>query len=275
MARAAKTHELAIAALGGALGMVTLLYMWERGSIEAMAKAVDVSRSDQSRDRRMFEPFWSYKQALGLMAPTDEGPNEPVGPIESDSPYDIFSPYLHNVPATRPPPAPSAPPPTRRASLRPAAPPKQPKTPAPPPPPPASASDFLVPDVSSLVIPAAALTMLTIPLIESGNEGSSNVAMFSSPEASSDPPSSSPQLTGPFHLFFTTGSPTGVAPVVESGGAAGTVISSTPSTLNETANSTTTTVTGLASSTGTTATGLLSSTTSTTTGLVSSVLRHH
>jgi len=50
---------------------------------------------------------------IGLLPPDQQAPNDEVGPIESDSPYDVFSPYLHNVPANRPATSPTAPDPDR------------------------------------------------------------------------------------------------------------------------------------------------------------------
>ena len=97
---------------------------------------------------------------IGLLPPDQQAPNDEVGPIESDSPYDIFSPYLHNVPANRPATAPTAPHPTRTASPGPIAP--KPSTPSDP----VVESDFWVPDVSSLLVPTASLAMLAIPLAE-------------------------------------------------------------------------------------------------------------
>ena len=284
MARSARNYELAIAALAGALAMVTFLFLWERSSIEAAAKAVDATRADRSRMVEWRTPYWP---ALSLLPPDQQGATDEVGPIESDSPYDVFSPYLHNAPASRPATASTAPRPTRTASLRPSVP-KPSKASDP-----VAASDFWVPDVSSLLIPAASVAMLAIPLAELERAKNSNFIVWSPPPIpSADPPG----LGGPFHLFFTTESPTGVAPVAEAGGGGGStsstastltsavssttsgvggLASSTTSSLTGLASSTTSSLTGLTSSTTSAATGLISSTTSTATGLVSSVLRRH
>ena len=278
MARSARNYELAIAALAGALAMVTLLFLWERSSIEAAAKAVETSRADRSGRLARHEPRWSYWPALGLLPPDQQGLDDEIGPIESDSPYDVFSPYLHNVPTSRPATASAAPHPTRTASLTPMAPKpskssKSPET---------TASDFLLPDVSSLLIPAASLAMLAIPLAELERARYGDIMIWSPPLAPSGDPAG---FGGPFHLFFTTDSPTGVAPVAESGGGGGSTastltsvtseVSSTTSNVTGLAASTTSSLTGLAASTTSAATGLVSSTTSTATGLVSSVLRRH
>jgi hypothetical protein len=271
MARSARHYELAIAALGGALAMVTFLFLWERSSIEASAKSVDSARADRSSTARKLEPPWPYQRALGLLPPDERDLDDEVGPVQSDSPYDVFSPYLHNVPANKPPAPSAAPRPTRTASLRPNAP--TPSTP----PPAAAASDFWVPDVGSLLVPAASLAMLAIPLAELERAQHSEVMVWSpAPVPSGDPPG----LSGPFHLFFTTESPTGVTPVAESGG--GGLTSSTTSTVTNAVSSTTSSVMGLASSTTSSLTGLGSSTTtaatnliSSTTSTVSSVLHRH
>jgi hypothetical protein len=280
MARSARSDELAIAALAGALAMGTFLFLWERSSIEAAAKAVDATRAERSRMVEWRTPYWP---ALGLLPPDQQGPIDEVGPSESDSPYDVFSPYLHDAPARRPATASTATRPTRTASLRPSVP-KPSKASDP-----VAASDFWVPDVSSLLIPAASVAMLAIPLAELARAKDSNLVVWSPPPIpSADPPG----LGGPFHLFFTTDSPTGVAPVAEAGG--GGLTPSTASTLTSEVSSTTSGVaglassttssltglassslTGLTSSTTSTATGLISSTTSTATGLVTSVLRRH
>jgi hypothetical protein len=283
MARSARNYELAIAALAGALATVTFLFLWERSSIEAAAKALEATRADRSRPVEWRTSYWP---ALGLLPPDHQGQIDEVGPIESDSPYDVFSPYLHNAPANRPATASTAPRPTRTAAPRPSVP-KPPKASDP-----VAAPDFWVPDVSSLLVPAASVAMLAIPLAELGRAKDSNLIVWSPPPIpSADPPG----LGGPFHLFFTTESPTGVAPVAEAGG--GGVTSSTASTLTSAVSSTTSGVEGLASSTTSSltglassttsslggltssttsaATGLISSTTSSATGLVSSVLRRH
>jgi hypothetical protein len=285
MARSARNYELAIAALAGALAMVTFLFLWERSSIEAAAKAVDATRADRSGGARTVEWRTPYWPALSLLPPDQQGPIDEVGPVESDSPYDVFSPYLHNTPASRPAAASTTPRPTRTASLRPSVP-KPPKTSDP-----VAASDFWVPDVSSLLIPAASVAMLAIPLAEFAKD-SSFIIWSPPPIPSGDPPG----LGGPFHLFFTTDSPTGVAPIAEAGGGGGLTSSSastvtsavsptmagveglessTTSSLTGLGASTTSSLTGLTSSTSSAATGLVSSTTSTATGLVSSVLRRH
>jgi hypothetical protein len=260
-----RNYELAIAALGGALAMVTFLFLWERSAIEAAAK--ETPPADWSGGPRMFEPLWPYQRALGLLPPDQQDLNDEVGPADSDSPYDVISPYLHNVPRPATPSA--APRPTKTASLRPAAP--KPSTP----PTPAAPSDFWVPDVSSLLIPAASLGMLVIPLAALDRADYSQVVVWSpAPAPSGDPPG----IGGPFHLFFTTDSPTGVAPVAESGGGGGLTSSTTSTVTNTVTNavsSTTTGVADLASSTTSATTALISSTTSTATGLVSSVLRRH
>jgi hypothetical protein len=284
MARSARNYELAIAALGGALAMVTFLFLWERSSIEAAAKSVDTTRVDRSGHARMFR--WPYHLALGLLPPDEQYLNDEVGPTEPDSPYDVFSPYLHNVPASGP--ATSAAPPrqTRTASLRPNAPkPSTPPAQSPPPGPSAAAPDFWVPDVASLLIPAASVALLAVPLAELERAKYNQVVVWA-PAPGTSPSADPPGFSGPFHLFFTTDSPTGVAPVAESGGSGGGSSSSTLSTVTDTVSSTTSTVTGLASSTTSSLTGLessttsaatdlVSSTTSTATGLVSSVLRRH
>jgi hypothetical protein len=264
MARTAKNYELVIAALGGALAMVTLLLLWERSSIEAAAKAVDTSRVHRSRGAKMFDPLWPYQPALGLLPPDQQGEDGQVGPSESDSPYDVFSPYLHAVPTSRPAAVSTAPHPAQTAALR-AHPPKSAK-----PSDAAMSSDYWVPDVSGLLVPAAALAMLTIPLAELGSGKNRDGVMIWSPTPSPEPP----ELSGPFHLFFTTESPTGVAPVAESAGG-GVLSSSTLSTVASAVSTTTSSVTGLASSTTSEATSVISSATSTATGLVSSVLRRH
>jgi hypothetical protein len=261
MGRSARNYELAIAALGGALAMVTFLFLWERSAIEAVAKETP---ADWSGGTRMFAPLWPYHQALGLLPPDQQDLNDDVGPAESDSPYDVISPYLHNVPAKSPAAPSAAPRPTKTASLRPDA--RKPSTPSTP----ATASDFWLPDVGSLLIPAS-LGMLVIPLAELDRTQYSQVTVWSpAPAPSGDPPG----IGGPFHLFFTTDSPTGVAPVAESGGGGG-LTSSTTSTVTNAVSSATTSVTDLASSTTSATTALISSTTSTATGLVSSVLRRH
>jgi hypothetical protein len=271
MARSAKNYELAIAALAGALAMMTFLFLWERSSIEAAAKSADAARADRSSRARTIEPLWPYQRALGLLPPDEQDLNDGVGPIESDSPYDVFSPYLHKVPANRPAAPAPAPRPTRSASLQPSAP--KPSAPLPT----AAASDFWVPDVSSLLVPVASLAMLAIPLAEFERAQYSKVTVWSpAPVPSSD----APGLSGPFHLFFTTDSPTGVAPVAETGGAG--LTSSTTSTVTNAVSSTTSSLMGLASSTTSSLTGLESSTTSaatsvisSTTSTVSSILHRH
>jgi hypothetical protein len=281
MARSARNYELAIAALGGALAMVTFLFLWERSSIEAAAKSVDPTRVDGSGRARMFEPRWPYPLALGLLPPNEQYLNDEVGPAEPDSPYDVFSPYLHTVPASGSAMSPAAPRPTRTASLRPSAP--KASAPPAPAPAPAAASDFWVPDLGSLLVPAASVAMLAIPLAELERAKYSQVVVWS-PGPGAAPSADPPGLSGPFHLFFTTDSPTGVAPVAESSGGGGSssttstvtnALSSTTSTATGLASSTTSSLTGLASSTTSAATDLVSSTTSTATGLVSSVLRRH
>ena len=98
MARSARNYELAIAALAGALATVTFLFLWERSSIEAAAKALEATRADRSRPVEWRTSYWP---ALGLLPPDHQGQIDEVGPIESDSPYDVFSPYLHNAPANK------------------------------------------------------------------------------------------------------------------------------------------------------------------------------
>jgi hypothetical protein len=263
MGQSARNYELAIAALGGALAMMTFLFLWERSAIDAAAK--ETPRADWPGDTRMFEPRWPSQRVLGLLPPDQQDLDDDVGPAQSDSPYDVISPYLHNVPAKRPATTSAAPRPTKTASLRPGG--RQPSTP----PTPTAASDFWVPDVSSLLVPAASLGMLAIPLAALDRAQYSEVMVWSpAPAPSGDPPG----FSGPFHLFFTTDSPTGVAPVAESGSGGG-LTSSTTSTVTNAVSSTTSTVTDLASSTTSATTALISSATSTTTGLVSSVLRRH
>jgi hypothetical protein len=269
MVRSARNYELTIAALGGAAAMATFLFLWERSAIEAAAK--ETPRGEGSGGARMFEPLWPYSRALGLLPPDQEDRNDEVGPVESDSPYDVISPYLHNVP--RPVTPSAAPRPPKTASLQAGA----HKSSTPPAPAPASASDFWVPDVSSLLVPAASLGMLVIPLAELNRPQYSQVVVWTpapAPAPSGDPPG----MSGPFHLFFTTDSPTGVAPVAESGGGGGLTSSTTSTvtnTVSSTVSSTTTSAMDLASSTTSATTALVSSTTSTATGLVSSVLRRH
>jgi len=60
MARSARHYELAIAALAGALAMMTFLFLWERRSIEATAKAVDATRADGSGGARMLARRTAY-----------------------------------------------------------------------------------------------------------------------------------------------------------------------------------------------------------------------
>ena len=287
MVRSARNYELVIAALAGALATMTFLFLWERSSIEAAAKAVDATSADRSSDARMVEWRTPYWPALSLLPPDQQGAIDEVGPVESDSPYDVFSPYLHNAPGRRPAAASTTPRPTRTASLRSSVP-KPSKTSDP-----VAGSDFWVPDVSSLLIPAVSVAMLAIPLAELNRAKDSNLIVWSPPPLPSGDP---PGLGGPFHLFFTTESPTGVAPVAEAGGGGGLtsspastltsavssttsgvegLASSTTSSLTGLASSTTSSLTGLTSSTTSAATGLVSSTTSTATGLVSSVLRRH
>src|SRR5262249_16072855 len=130
----------------------------------------------------------------------------------------------------RSPAAASTPPrPTRTASLRSSVP-KPSKTSDP-----VAGSDFWVPDVSSLLIPAVSVAMLAIPLAELNQAKDSNLIVWSPPPLPSGDP---PGLGGPFHLFFTTESPTRVAPVAEAGGGGG-LTSSPASTLTSAVSSTT------------------------------------
>lgn len=263
MLRSARNYELAIAALGGALAMATLLFLWERSAVEAAAR--ETTHSDGSGGARMFSPLWPYQRALGLLPPDQQDRNDELGPVESDSPYDVISPYLHNVPTKKPATASATPPPTKTAASRTGA--RKPSVS----PVPAAASDFWVPDVNSLLVPAAALGLLVIPLAELDRPQHGQVLVWSPAPAPSGDPAG---MSGPFHLFFTTESPTGVAPVAESGGGGG-LTSSTTSTVTNVVSSTTTGVTDLATSTTSATTALISSTTSTATGLVSSVLHRH
>jgi len=142
---------------------------------------------------------WRDRQALALVDPELSKAIEPQRTIERISPNsatDIFYPYRL---ATRPKAA-SAATPSVSADTMP--------------------MDYALPDVSKLVVPAAALSLMTWPAIElSRHELSpaSPTGVSAGALAGPAPPTSPLKLPGPFHVFFATG-PAGDATVDRAGG---------------------------------------------------------
>jgi len=227
----------AIAAVASTLVVATVLFAWNRASLGAYAT---ISRTDFA-DR--FHPVSIPRQPmwmLALLAPgsTIDDPSEPeMQTISPDSPDEIWSPYRLAVrpyyrPATR----------AKSAKVAQA----EQVVPA------ATQADFSPPDFGELVVPAAALSLMTLSLAELAVKKhavatSSRVSMetFATPAPDPNPF----KLPGPFHVFFTTGPADGASSASASGdgGSAGGGVAGLTNGVTGGVNGLTSGVTGLTS----------------------------
>jgi hypothetical protein len=198
-ARAVRTRTCAIAAIGSTLVVATVLLAWNRSSLGAYATISRADFADRFQPINISRPPMWKGTVLALLAPgsTIDDPGEAeMQTISPDAPDDIWSPYRLAVRPYRPATKAKA---VQVAQAGQAVP--VPIAPA------APQADFWLPDFGELVVPAAALSLMTLSLAELAakeHAAAKSSRVSTQTFATSAPAANSFQLPGPFHVFFTT-----------------------------------------------------------------------
>jgi hypothetical protein len=193
------------AAVGSTLVVAAVLFAWNRTSLGAYATISGTDFADRFHPVSIpRQPRWM----LALLAPgsTIDDPSEPeMQTISPESPDDIWSPYRLAVrPYYRPATTAKAAKVAQAEQVVPAA----------------TRADFSPPDFGELVVPAAALSLMTLSVAElavkkhaAAKSSRASMETFATPAPDANPFT----LPGPFHVFFTTGPADGASGASASG----------------------------------------------------------